>query len=134
MAELVIHGFPELTKKKLRKFKSEVYKPLFPSILNLGSQMLHYWMPLDLSIFSTIDHEFPLDLLQKLNVFKSHYGTHDIVNSAAIDFEYQCFSRSVLSTPDNSRLYFRISQSWLLLDYHYPCQLQTAKGDFTMLS
>ena len=129
MAELVIHGFPELTKKKLRKFKSEVYKPLFPSILNLGSQMLHYWMPLDLSIFSTIDHEFPLDLLQKLS-----RAITVLMTFCSIDFEYQCFSRSVLSTPDNSRLYFRISQSWLLLDYHYPCQLQTAKGDFTMLS
>ena len=100
MEELVTHG---LTTEKLRKFKREVYNPYLTALSeHLESRFPDVALLYAFSVFdpSTMDHEFPLYLLQKLNVLKSHYSPHDIVDSAAIDFEYQCFLRSVLSTPD----------------------------------
>ena len=107
MEGLVSHGFLELTTEKLSQFKREVYDPYLTAISeHLDSRFPDVALLNAFSIFdpSTMDADIPPDVLQKLNVLKDQYGTHDVVEPTAFDFEYQCFSRSVLSTPNLQRL------------------------------
>lgn len=102
MENLVSHGFKELTDDHMGRFKQQVYKPYLTTL----SQHLDSRFP-DVALLDAFgifdpnvmeEHTIP-DLLEKLKLLTDHYGPHHVIDSDSTTYEYQCFVRSVLSTP-----------------------------------
>ena len=128
MEGLVSHGFLELTTEKLSQFKREVYDSYLTAISeHLDSRFPDVALLNAFSIFdpSTMDADIPPDVLQKLNVLKDQYGTHDVVDPTAFDFEYQCFSRSVVYTKSPEVVYPRFDDQ---IDFQSPTQEYVSKS------
>ena len=125
MEVLVTHGFQELTTEKLSRFKREIYDPyLTAPSEHLDSRFPDVTLLDAFSIFDPsvmeLDDGTPSDLLEKQNILKDHYCPHNIIESSAVECEYQCFARSVVSTPNLKNL----STQDLMLKLAYNPQLK----------
>ena len=109
MEVLVTHGFQELTTEKLSRFKREIYDPYLTALSeHLDSRFPDVTLLDAFSIFDPsvmeLDDGTPSDLLEKQNILKDHYCPHNIIESSAVECEYQCFARSVVLTPNLKNL------------------------------
>ena len=85
----------------MSRFKRDVYHPYLTALAqHLDSQFPNVGLLEGFSIFDpkVMEQQTQPELLEKLDVVLAHYGPHNVLESDAIICEYQCFSKSVLST------------------------------------
>ena len=99
MDNLTACGLQELTDDRISK--RDVYHPYLTALAqHLDSRFSDVSL---LEAFSTFDpkvmeQQTQPQPLEKLDIILAHYGPHNVVESDATIYEYQCFSKSVLST------------------------------------
>lgn len=101
MENLTTYGFQELTDNKMSRFKQNVYHPYLTALAqHLDSRFPDVGLLEAFSIFDpkVMEQQTQPQLLEKLDIILAHYGPHNVLQSGATIYEYQCFSKSVLST------------------------------------
>ena len=101
MENLTTYGFQELTDDKMSRFKQNVYHPYLTALAqHLDSRFPDVGLLEAFSIFDpkVMEQQTQPQLLEKLDIILTHYGPHNVLESDATIYEYQCFSKSVLST------------------------------------
>ena len=82
-----------LTDDRMSRFKRNVYNPYLTTL----AQHLDSWF-LDVCIFEgfsmfdpkVMEQQTQRQLLEKLDIILAHYGPHDVLESDATIYEYQC--------------------------------------------
>ena len=108
-------------------FKQQVYKPYLTTLLqHLDSRFPDVALLEAFGIFDPVimEKETVSDLLEKLKLLTAHYGPHVIDPDSTVG-EYQCFVRSVLSTPHLKALTHDLMSTYSTLG-HVPQFRQTA--------
>ena len=101
MENLTAYGFQELTDGRMSRFKQYVYHPYLTALAqHLDSRFPDVGLLEAFSIFDpkVMEQQTQPQLLEKLDTILAHYDTHNVLDSDATICEYQCFSKSVLST------------------------------------
>ena len=86
----------------MSRFKRQVYHPYLTAIAqHLDSRFPDTALLEAFSIYdpSVMEEQSTSQLQEKLETLIAHYGSQGVISSDSTVCEYQCFSRSVLSTP-----------------------------------
>ena len=102
MESMTAYGFQELTEEGMTRFMQQVYHPYLTALTqHLESRFPDVALLEAFNIFDPVvmEKQSQSELHGKLQIITAHYGPHNVLDSDSTICEYQCFSRSVLSTP-----------------------------------